>query len=484
MPMHFKDIHRFEAQNPGLAINVLSYNDSNFTNYVSDDDNAGLKHPHIDLVHRTKVVGVEPIYLLLLEKDKKFHYTAVRNLKRLLNLDNPNISSIRIQSLWCVHCLCGFRSAFVLEKHKALCANNLLSTTLFTMPENKYLAFKDWSKTVTPPFVIYADFEAILPNHSNFYQIHKPIAAGCVLINNFNQSSEYHQFVGEDCVILFLKYVESVINDKLIPFIKNEMTTPINMSTVINFQNEKQCYLCKHINMNLVKDHCHYTGNYLGAACNTCNLSRKIRKDLPILFHNLRGYDMHHILKYGISHFPKWEIACIPNTREKFTSLFANTLGVRMRFIDSLAFVSSSLKAAVANLTQTPITDVLMGNSNIVSSKGIFPYDLATSMEVLTTTTSLPPIWAGVTASDYLIAQQCWSEAGCETLLDYMLVYLKLDVGLLADVFHQFREKSITHNRLEPLNFFGIPGLSWASALMTLKEPLELLQDITMYDFF
>ena len=65
-----------------------------------------------------------------------------------------------------------------------------------------------------------------------------------------------------------------------------------------------------------------------------------------------------------------------------------------------------------------------------------------------------------------------------------MLIYLKLDVCLLADVFQQFREKSIKFNRLEPLNFFGNPGLSWASALMTLEEPLELLQDLTMYDFF
>ena len=73
---------------------------------------------------------------------------------------------------------------------------------------------------------------------------------------------------------------------------------------------------------------------------------------------------------------------------------------------------------------------------------------------------------------------------GCRTLLDYMMIYLKLDVTLLADVFQQFRLKSIEHNRLEPLRFFGVPGMAWASALMTLGKPIELLQDNVMYNFF
>ena len=63
MPMQLHDIAEFERQNSGIAINVLMYNDINFVDPVHNDDNAGLKHPHIDVIHRTKVVGVEPIYL-------------------------------------------------------------------------------------------------------------------------------------------------------------------------------------------------------------------------------------------------------------------------------------------------------------------------------------------------------------------------------------------------------------------------------------
>ena len=64
------------------------------------------------------------------------------------------------------------------------------------------------------------------------------------------------------------------------------------------------------------------------------------------------------------------------------------------------------------------------------------------------------------------------------------MIYLKLDCFLLADFFHQFRLKSIAHNRLEPLNYFGIPGMSWSSALMSLNEPIELITENEMFSFY
>ena len=35
-----------------------------------------------------------------------------------------------------------------------------------------------------------------------------------------------------------------------------------------------------------VRDHCHYTGKYRGAAHNICNLRYKMPKEIPIVFHN------------------------------------------------------------------------------------------------------------------------------------------------------------------------------------------------------
>ena len=57
-----------------------------------------------------------------------------------------------------------------------------------------------------------------------------------------------------------------------------------------NFYNEKEiCYICKekfcvdkdgkdYINRKKVKDHCHYTGKFRGAAHSKCNLHYKVQK--------------------------------------------------------------------------------------------------------------------------------------------------------------------------------------------------------------
>ena len=50
--------------------------------------------------------------------------------------------------------------------------------------------------------------------------------------------------------------------------------------------------------MRKVRDHCHYTGKYRGAAYSKCNLNYKIVKEIPVLFDNGSVYDYHFIIKY------------------------------------------------------------------------------------------------------------------------------------------------------------------------------------------
>ena len=44
-----------------------------------------------------------------------------------------------------------------------------------------------------------------------------------------------------------------------------------------------------------VKDHCHYTGKFRGAAHSICNLRYKVPKNIPIVIHNA-GYDTDFII--------------------------------------------------------------------------------------------------------------------------------------------------------------------------------------------
>ena len=93
-----------------------------------------------------------------------------------------------------------------------------------------------------------------------------------------------------------------------------------------------------------VRDHCHITGQYRGAAHNACNFKLQIKPkkvQIPVVFRNLRGYDA-HLLMQGMSKVKK-EIRCVANNMEKYVTFSVGGL----RFIDSLNFLLSSLDSLV-----------------------------------------------------------------------------------------------------------------------------------------
>ncbi|MCP4457066.1 MAG: hypothetical protein GY816_03415, partial [Cytophagales bacterium] len=65
-----------------------------------------------------------------------------------------------------------------------------------------------------------------------------------------------------------------------------------------------------------------------------------------------------------------------------------------------------------------------------------------------------------------------------------MLSYLRMDVYQLADIFNHFRKLTLEEDKLDPVNFVGIPGLTWAAAFKYTNAKIDLLQDESMYEFF
>ena len=93
-------------------------------------------------------------------------------------------------------------------------------------------------------------------------------------------------------------------------------------------------------------DHCHVTGRFRGAAHWNCNSNFQLTKKVPVIFHNLRGYDSHLIF----SELNKFDvkISVIPNGLEKYMAFF---LSKNLVFIDSVQFLNSTLDKLVKNLS-------------------------------------------------------------------------------------------------------------------------------------
>ena len=90
---------------------------------------------------------------------------------------------------------------------------------------------------------------------------------------------------------------------------------------------QKVCHICKkrfstddnNKKYHKVKDHCHYTGKYRGAAHDICHLRYKMPKEIPVVFHNGSTYDYHFITKELAEEF-KGEFECLgENTNEYIT---------------------------------------------------------------------------------------------------------------------------------------------------------------------
>ena len=67
-----------------------------------------------------------------------------------------------------------------------------------------------------------------------------------------------------------------------------------------HFKNSTVCSICSKPFDDIkykARDHCHRTGKYRGAAHTCCNINYYNNRYLPIIFHNLRGYDSHLIIK-------------------------------------------------------------------------------------------------------------------------------------------------------------------------------------------
>ena len=400
-PVSLKDITKFETQN-GVSVNVFGYD------------------PEVWIypLRITKMTADRHVDLLLVTSEDNYHNCLVKDFDNLMHRHTKN----QHRKFFCKYCLHAFSRENLLQEHTSQCMalNGAQKTSLPEEGEN-ILEFTNYHKGLKVPFVIYADFESITQpidraqmdetrSYTDHYQLHAPCGyAYKVVCIDDEYTKDTVVYRGQDCVENFLKALKqekwriwNILNEPKPLIMTDENERDFEAATI--------CHICReHLEDDRVRDHCHVSGKYRGAAHNACNLKFRIPSFIPVVMHNLKGYDSNLIMQ----HLGKLdaEITCIPSNMEKYMSFTIAdryrqkptdddvedeaideppakrakvSRSLNLRFIDSLAFMNASLDSLVKNLKSSGAENFIHLNREfdspaareLLTKKGFLPLRL------------------------------------------------------------------------------------------------------------
>ena len=199
--------------------------------------------------------------------------------------------------------------------------------------EEETIKFENCFKQIPVSFKICTDFECNLKKvkcnkgyYTEKYQDHISCSFAYKIVcidNRFTKPTIIYR--GENAAYEFIKtileeykYYKKIIEEY---FNKNLIMSEEEEKL---FQKSNNCWICKKFinndNEEKVRDHCHITGKFRGAAHRKCNANFKLTKKVPVIFHNLKGYDscliFNELDKFDV------KIKVIPNGLEKNMAFF------------------------------------------------------------------------------------------------------------------------------------------------------------------
>lgn len=492
---------------------------------------------------------------LLLYKE---HYVWIKNLDRF------DASSTSKHSIYrCSLCLTNrFLTKELLEKHikKCICEKSIKADEcLPTKNKDNIKKFTNFNNEFLHPFHIVADFESTLEevkddenNNTQKYQKHVANSYGLKYNCIHKEYSEPVRIYNNSDPKLLIKRFVKTIEDKArdsYKLMKQNQSIKKIIITDDQIKKHNDCLTCSRCKCKFdeenkkVKHHDHITGQFISTLCSKCNLNYKYKNMLPVYIHNLKGYDAHlfitGLFEYGeqaqeesvedtvdkrdFKHLKKDRISCIPNNEERYISFSKNlvvgqykefdertqkevtkNITFEIRFIDTFAFMASSLDSLSENLKKgcksiDDMRKVFVNTSEhfkndeqfeLMTKKGVYPYDYITSFDKLNDR-RLPyrkDFYSKLnnkecSEEDYNDAINVWIKFNCKTLLDYHNIYLVSDVLLLSDIWENFRSVCYKNYGLDCEYYFTAPGLSWDAMLKFTEIKLELLTDIDKYLF-
>ena len=445
-PVSLKAIDKFERQNPTISINVFWHEESVYPLTVS------------------KYSDRETVNLLLISDEERKHYCLIKSMSRLLSTQTSKRNGAQY---YCMRCLNPFHSQESLDKHLEYCNTNE-AVKIEMLGEGATLSFKNYNRSMRVPVIVYADFESFIkpidtcgsnPKNSYTKQHQKHTPSGfwyyikCFDDEVYSQNPVTYTAGTENVAQIFVNMLEENVKSIYKRFDKPKKMI-FGAKEREEFDGATECWICHGEfakDDTKVRDHCHLSGKYRGAAHNKCNLKYRRPNFTPVLFHNLSGYDSHLFIKnIGVT---EGNINCIPNNEETYISFskdivvdeYTNKAGKvvdvkqQLRFIDSLKFMASSLDKLVENLDKNCCVNTgkfYKGKQlSLLMRKGVYPYEYAISCEIFKDE-QLPPKEAfysklsgeDISDDDYKHAQKVWEEFDLNTFKDYHDLYNVSDI--------------------------------------------------------
>jgi hypothetical protein len=221
--------------------------------------------------------------LLLLGDGKgTLHYVLIKDVNRLL----CNVTKMKTKKHFCLSCFHNCVSEELLAKHKETCSQVNGVQAVKLPKEGTQIKFKNYKNQLPVPFVIYADFESLLAadkdrkmdedadeSYTTRYQTHHACSFGLKRVCCYDDwySGDYTSYIGSDAAYAFLEaVVEEARGCNRIMNCEFKKPMKLTDEEEDEYQNADYCHICNGWleDKDAVRDHCHVTGKFRGAAHN------------------------------------------------------------------------------------------------------------------------------------------------------------------------------------------------------------------------
>jgi len=220
------------------------------------------------------------------EKDEiKNHFLLITDIHKFLRKTYHDGSYQR--SYTCVNCLNGFSSLKILERHEETCC--LHKPRMETITDDRVMKFKNFQNQHPLEYIAFLDFECVLPktakkcpecahlrckcdrSYTESVADQHPITYSLVILDQNNEIIHQKTHSTNDAADHLVNHLLEEEETWISNLFNTCAELALDKKDWILFNQTKACYMCHTTFTDSVvkcRDHCHFTGKFLGAAVN------------------------------------------------------------------------------------------------------------------------------------------------------------------------------------------------------------------------